>query len=71
MVSVPASTPVTTPVAGIMVAVAVLLLLQVPPALASLSVTDAPSHTPVAPVIVAGSGFTVTLAVAVQPVGMV
>jgi hypothetical protein len=48
-----------TPVVAPMVAIAVLLLLQVPPAVASLSVTLLPLHTTSGPVM-AASGFTVS-----------
>ncbi len=44
MVTVPAATPVTLPVVEFAVAIAVLLLLQVPPGVASVSVIDAPLH---------------------------
>ena len=68
MVAVPVDTPVTIPVVAPTVAVAVLLLLHVPPVVGSLSVVVAPMHTTAVPVIAAGSGFTVTVAVFVHPV---
>ena len=70
MVEVPADTPVTTPELFI-VATAALLLLHVPPVVASLNVVEFPIQTLVVPVIAAtvGKGFTVTVVVAllVQP----
>ena len=68
MVAVPVATPVTIPVVAPTVAVAVLLLLQPPPVVASLSVVVAPMHTTAVPVITPGNGFTVTAAVIVHPV---
>ena len=66
----PGALPVTTPDIEPIVAF-VLLLLQVPPVVASLKVMDDPTHTAVGPVIVAGEGFTVTVVVAKQLVGNV
>ncbi len=66
MVEVPANTPVTTPVAGLMVELP-LLLLQMPPIVALLSTVVAPIHTLVTPVITAGDVFTVRTAVLLQP----
>lgn len=65
MVAVPVAIPLTVPVV-LTEAIAALLLLQVPPAVASASVIVAPVQTEVAPVIAAtaGNGFTVTVAVA-------
>ena len=54
MVVVPAVIAVTIPVVASMVAIAVLLLLQLPPLVASLSVVVVPGHTVVVPVINAG-----------------
>jgi hypothetical protein len=51
MVAVPAATPVSSPVVRSIVALDVLLLLQVPPEVASLNVTVLPSQTSVGPVI--------------------
>ena len=45
----------------------VLELVQVPPAVASLSVMATPSHAFVIPVMGAGAAFTVTGAVAIKP----
>ena len=71
IVGTPAATPVTTPVPLLTVANDVLLLLQVPSGVASLSAVVKPAHTLVVPVIAAGSGFTVTTLVMIQPVGKV
>ena len=59
MVGTPADTPVTTPVDEPTVAIAVLLLLQVPPVVASLIIIEEPVHTVVRPVIGEGVGLTV------------
>jgi hypothetical protein len=66
MVAEPAVTPVTTPAAST-VATPDALLLHVPPAAASVSVTEEPAHTDEVPVMVpaAGNGFTVTVVVTV------
>jgi hypothetical protein len=56
---VPAATPLTVPDPEPTVACAVLLLLQVPPAVPSLKVVVKPTHTLVVPVIAAGTGLTV------------
>ena len=66
MVAVPADTPFTIPVVPI-VATAVLLLLQVPPAVASVKGMVWPWHTPVGPAIATGDGFTAIITVALQP----
>jgi hypothetical protein len=50
-----------------MVATAVLLLLQMQPVVALLKVVVAPVQRPVAPVIEAGDGLTVTIVVTTQP----
>ena len=69
IVAVPAVTPVTMPEEEPTVAL-VLLLLQVPPAVASVSVIVAPSQTEELPEIDGGVGFTVTVTVVVfvQPI---
>jgi len=54
MVAVPAAAPVTFPEV-FTVAIAVLLLLHVPPVVALLNDVVAPGHTTVVPVIVVGS----------------
>ena len=63
IVAVPAETPVTTPV-PLIVATAALLLLQGTPVVASVSDVVPPAHTDNVPVIGAGSGVTVSTAVA-------
>ena len=70
IVAPPAETPVAMP-APDMDAIEVLLLLHVPPAVASLSGTEYPMHIDVLPVIAAGKGLTVITVVAKQPVGNV
>ncbi len=62
-IALPADIPVNTPVAALIVAMAVLLLVQVPPDVASLSVVMAPLHIDILPVMAAGSGFTVAVTV--------
>jgi hypothetical protein len=52
-------------------AAAVLLLLHVPPDIASLRVVVDPTHTLNVPPIAGGAGFTVMIRVAAQPVGNV
>jgi len=66
MVAVPAATPVTVPPVEI-VAIPVLLLLHVPPAVASVRVELAPTHACRVPPIAAGIGSTVNVAKALQP----
>ncbi len=68
MVGKPAETPVTTPVAATTVADARLLLLHVPPVVASLRLMVLPGHTVVGPVIGDGGAFTVIDVEAVHPV---
>jgi hypothetical protein len=70
MVVVPPDAPYSTPDPEI-VPTAGVLLLHTPPAEALLRVVVWNSHTVVAPVIGDGSPFTVTTAVAIQPVGAV
>ena len=67
MITEPAAIPFTTPLAST-VAIAVLLLTQVPPGVALLSTVIAPSHTFIRPVIGDGSGLTVKLCERIQPV---
>ena len=65
MVAEPADTPVTTPEA-LMVATDVLLLLQVPPEVASDSAVVVPVHSVVVPVMMAGvAGAALTIIVRV------
>jgi len=67
MFDVPPDTPVTIPLDEPTVAFAPWLLNQVPPASVLDSVVVAPWHTVSVPVIAAGNGFTVTIAVLIQP----
>jgi hypothetical protein len=60
MVAVPVATPPATPVLLPMVATLVLLLLQVPPPVASVRVVFTPTHRPVAPDMAAGDDITVS-----------
>jgi len=71
MVTAPAVTPVTEPEDEPTVAIAMLLLLHVPPTVASSNVMLEPGHTWVGPVIAAGVALTVKGWLALQPVGMV
>jgi hypothetical protein len=59
----PAVTPVATPVPEPIVATDVALLVQVPPAVASVNVVVTPEHTLDAPDIADGSAFTVAVLV--------
>ena len=68
IVPVPTDTPVTIPVA---LTVAVPVLFQVPPPVASDNDVVSPKHTLVFPSIAVGNGLTVTSAVMIQPVPMV
>lgn len=71
IVAVPAATPVTIPEVPT-VAIDVLLLLQVPPVVASVRLAVEPiQYTDVVPPIGAGSGLMVITLVAIQPVGRV
>ena len=70
IIAVPFVTPETAPDEMSTVAIAVLLLLHVPPLVASLNVVVLPAQTVVMPVIGA-MGFTVTVVVAAQPVDIV
>ena len=65
IVARPTVTPLTVPVAAT-VAIEVLPLLHVPPAIMSPNEVVAPAHTFADPVITAGSGFVVTIVVAEQ-----
>ena len=71
IVSAPLARPDTMPEVEPMVASAGVLLVQVPPAVASVKVVVAPTHKVVEPAIAAGSGLTVTGVVTKQPVGNV
>jgi hypothetical protein len=68
IVAVPPAIPVKRPVVAPMVAIVVLLLLHVPPATELLNNDVVPIQTVVAPAIAAGSGLTVTIFMAKQPV---
>lgn len=68
MSTVPGDTPTTEPVVSPIVAVAVLLLVHVPAGVALLRAVVLPTHTVAVPVMAAGSGWTVTTAVRMQPV---
>ena len=63
--------PFTEPLPGSTVATAVLLLLHVPPVIASVSGDEEPEQMPNVPLIGPGRGFTVTIAVILQPAGVV
>jgi hypothetical protein len=52
----PAAIPVSEPVDGLMVAMVVSELVQTPPVVALVSVTELPKHTVLPPPIVAGEG---------------
>ena len=67
MVAFPAAMPVTIPVAELIVATAVLVLLHVPHAVASDKFVVRPVHTLVTPVIAAGVRFTVITCVVFAP----
>ena len=68
IIAMPGVTPVTTPVLKPTVAMAGVLLLQVPPGIASLTVIAVPMHKTEGPTIGAGSGLTLTTVVVEQPV---
>lgn len=55
---------------GLIVATAVLLLIQLPATVASVSVAHDPAHTLIVPPIVAGLGITVTILVIKHPVAL-
>jgi hypothetical protein len=67
MVAVPDEIPLTIPVLPT-VAIAVLLLLHVPPVVVLAKVVEAPAHAPAFPVIALGKTFTVTIFVTLHPV---
>ena len=64
----PGAVPQTTPVRLPIAATPELLLLHVPPLVASVSVTQLPVQTLVGPAIADGNALTVTACVAIQPV---
>ena len=71
IVAFPAATPVIVPSAAPAVAIAVLLLVHVPPLVASDRVIVDPAQTGVEPVIAGGNGLMVTCVVILQPVASV
>jgi hypothetical protein len=74
IVVVPAATPVTTPDDDPIVAIAGVLLVQVPPDGVPDNIIVEPTHTAMVPVELVtadGNGLTVTVAVRIQPVGNV
>jgi hypothetical protein len=66
MAAVPVVAPVTIPVADTG-AIAVFELLHTPPVVASFKFEVNPRQMPVLPAILAGTGFTVTGSVVIQP----
>ena len=70
MITVPATNPVTMPEVET-VPVPAVDELHKPPGLVSLNAVLLPAHSAGVPVIIAGAAFTVTMAVAVQPVASV
>lgn len=66
MVAEPVVTPVTMPATPVL-AIAVLLLLHVPPVVPSVSEVVDPAHISVMPEITVGGGLIVTSVVALQP----
>lgn len=68
-VALPPATPVITPVVLPAVAIAVLLLLQVPPTVASVKVVVEPAHTTGVPAIAEGAVLTDTTWLTLQPAG--
>lgn len=69
MVEVPANRPLNTPEVVLIVPTTVFTLSHVPPAGVLLKVVVPPTHILLLPVIAPGSGFTVSIAVATQPLG--
>ena len=67
MVATPALTPVTTPLLLFTVAVPVDPLLHMPPPVVVVSVAVPPTHTAAAPLIAAGTAYTVTIFTDAQP----
>jgi len=66
MVVTPVCEPVSIPDVATILAMELLLLLQVPPVVASLNKVASPTHTSETPVIIPGKALTVTTTVAVQ-----
>ena len=71
MVTTPEVIPVTTPDKEPTVAVAIAPLTHMPPLTPSVNVVESLVHIVDAPVMVVGDNVTVTIFVAVQPVGSV
>lgn len=71
MFVLPALTPVTTPLVGLIVATPGVLLVQIPPGVLLPSAVVIPTHTFRLPVAGFGSAFTVTVERRIQPVGSV
>ena len=67
VIAAPAATPPNTPVVAPIVATEVLLLVQVPPGVASLNVLVDPWHMDVLPTMPDGRGFTVIVVVLLHP----
>jgi hypothetical protein len=67
MVAVPAETPVNSPVAVLMVAIAGVLVLQVPPATTSVYTTGVPEQVVDGPIMGPGAVMTETSLVALHP----
>lgn len=67
---VPTDTPFTNPLVGLTVALAGLLLVQVPPDIEAFSCVTLPAHTKFIPLIT-GLGLIVTTAVSTQPVAAI
>jgi hypothetical protein len=67
MITVPEDIPVTIPLDAPTLASEGSPLVHMPPGNASLSVTDAPTHTFVGPVMATGAAITVTVVVVAQP----
>ena len=68
MLAVPTTTPVIRPEPDTAVAIPVLALLQLPPAVESDNVAINPAHTFSMPETAAGSGLTVTGVTVIHPV---
>lgn len=67
IIAAPTDSPATTPVEGPILSIAAVVL-QTPPGIALVSVTDEPVHTEGGPEIAEGAAYTVNAFVAVHPV---
>ena len=65
--AVPAVFPVITPVVVLAIAIVTLLLLHVPPAVASVKTVASPEQTLLVPSIIVGTGLTVSVDTVMQP----